>query len=386
MKYYRVFLKFVLCFFFAIHKEVMVRYFFRMIAPLLVLILVLAGCGQHRMPFESDEGGPSLAGAGFGLARAMEVQDKYTPGLMALTDVVGTATGLGPDARPAILVFTTAAGVKGISRSLDGVQVVVKVTGEFVALPKPENPGGGNGGGNGGGKPGGGGGGDGEDPVDPTSRFDRPVPIGVSTGHPAVTAGTIGARVTDGTNFYALSNSHVYAPNVASLGDAVIQPGTADGGTASADAIGTLFDFEPINFGGNNTIDAAIALSSKALLGNSTPLDGYGTPSSDVVGAVLGQNVQKYGRTTGLTRGTITAINFTVNVGYGSGTARFVDQIIVEGIKGPVIKGGDSGSLLVTDSGNPVGLLFAGNKNGRMAIANPIGAILSRFNVTIDGE
>ncbi len=75
--------------------------------------------------------------------------------------------------------------------------------GEIVAFPKPDNPSRGSGGG-------GSGGGDTEN-LDPTSRFNRPVPIGVSTGHPAITAGTIGARVTDGVNVYALSNNHVYA-------------------------------------------------------------------------------------------------------------------------------------------------------------------------------
>ena len=73
------------------------------------------------------------------------------------------------------------------------------------------------------------------------------MPIGVSTGHPDITAGTIGARVTDGTNVYALSNNHVYAnKNLAVIGDAVIQPGTFDGGSSPADDIGTLADFEPI--------------------------------------------------------------------------------------------------------------------------------------------
>ena len=33
----------------------------------------------------------------------------------------------------------------------------------------------------------------------------RPACIGISTGHPDITAGTIGARVTDGTDVYALS-------------------------------------------------------------------------------------------------------------------------------------------------------------------------------------
>jgi hypothetical protein len=68
--------------------------------------------------------------------------------------------------------------------------------------------------------------------IDPTGRFDRPVPIGVSTGHPDITAGTIGARVKDSDgNIYALTNNHVYADeNRASIGDKVLQPGAFDGG------------------------------------------------------------------------------------------------------------------------------------------------------------
>jgi hypothetical protein len=220
------------------------------------------------------------------------------------------------------------------------------------------------------------------------------VPTGVSTGHPAITAGTIAARVTDGINVYALSNNHVYADeNQAALGDEMIQPGTYDGGSAPADTIGTLSDYEPIVFttSANNTLDAAIALSSLGELGNSTPPEGYGTPKSETVAASLNQQVQKFGRTTSLTTdGTITGINATINIGYGTGTARFVDQIIVETRKPRFIQGGDSGSLLVIQGGaddrKPVGLLYAGTSTGKMAIANHIDAVLSRFSVTIDGE
>ena len=157
------------------------------------------------------------------------------------------------------------------------------------------------------------------------------MPIGVSTGHPDITAGTIGCRVTKGGNVYALSNNHVYADeNQASIGDDVIQPGTFDGGSSPADDIGTLDDFEPILFdGSDNVIDAAIALSSTADLGNSTPSDGYGTPQSTTVTASVGLKVKKYGRTTGQTKGRVAAINATVNIGYSSGVARFVDQIII---------------------------------------------------------
>jgi hypothetical protein len=215
------------------------------------------------------------------------------------------------------------------------------------------------------------------------------VPIGVSTGHPDITAGTIGCRVTDGNNFYALSNNHVYADeNLASIGDNVLQPGRVDGGSDPADAIGTLFDFEPINFsGGNNTIDAAIALSATNLLGNDTPRGCYRLLQSTPVTARLNMLVMKCGRTTKNTvGGRVTAINATINVQYDTGIARFVDQIVIG--KTGFSQGGDSGSLVVKggfwDRGAPVGLLFAGSPN--TTIANPIRTVLDRFGVTIDGR
>ena len=215
---------------------------------------------------------------------------------------------------------------------------------------------------------------------------ERPVPIGVSTGHPNITAGTISCRVKDASgNVYALSNNHVYADeNRAKIGDNVLQPGPYDGGQNPRDAIGTLADFESIVFSrrANNTIDAAIALSSTSLLGNATPSNGYGTPKTTTAAAYVGQAVQKYGRTTGLTTGKVYAINATVNVGYDSGVARFINQIIIT--PGTFSSGGDSGSLIVTETGkNPVGLLFAGSST--VTVANPIDLVLDRFGVTIDG-
>ena len=62
-----------------------------------------------------------------------------------------------------------------------------------------------------------------------------------------------------------------------------------------------------------------------------------------------------------------------------------VGQIIVEAKK-PIIKGGDPGSLLVTDPNNePVGLLFAGNSSGKLAVANQIDVVPAALGVTIDG-
>jgi hypothetical protein len=174
----------------------------------------------------------------------------------------------------------------------------------------------------------------------------------------------------------------------------VIQPGTFDGGSSPADDIGTLDDFEPINLSGQcvNTIDAAIALTTPGDLGNWTPSGGYGTPKSATVTPAegLGKKVKKYGRTTGLTSGTLGAINATVNVNYGVGVACFTGQLIIT--PGSFSAGGDSGSLIVMDGkgrdkalkDRPVGLLYAGS--AFQTIANPINPVLARFGVTIDGD
>jgi hypothetical protein len=343
--------------------------------------LIIAACAEGDGPTAPNA--PELLSRG-ALAPAAAVQLGHQEDLMAIPGVVGVGLGATDSGRPAIVVLTERGGVAGLPASLGGTPVRVMVTGEIWALQQEprkrcENPPC-----NGGG--GGGGGGD----VDPTARFPRPVPIGVSTGHPAITAGTIGARVRNGGQIFALSNNHVYAAsNTATIGDAVIQPGTFDGGSSPADDIGTLSDYEPIVFStsANNVIDAAIAVSSEGLLSNSTPSNGYGTPKSTTTGAAVNMRVMKYGRTTQQTKGRISVINATVNVNYGGpGVARFVNQIVIGG--GGFSAGGDSGSLIVVEKGGdklkPVGLLYAGGSNS--TIANPIGPVLARFGVTIDGN
>jgi len=305
------------------------------------------------------------------LRAAIRAQELHTEVLMLDPNVVGTGVGAGARGQGVVKIFVKDARKGGLPDFLDGIPAEVEETGEIVALRQPRET----------------------EPlaVDRTARLDRPVPIGVSTGHPLITAGTIGCRVTDGTDVYALSNNHVYAnSNKASIGDNVLQPGTYDGGRNPEDKIGTLDDFTLIEFSpyASNKIDAAIAKSSPADLGNATPSDGYGTPRSATWPATVGLRVMKYGRTTGLTKGRIYAINATVNVNYGpsSGTARFVNQIVIT--PGTFSAGGDSGSLIVVERGSnarkPVGLLFAGSS--AVTIANPIDFVLAPFGVTIDGE
>ena len=310
--------------------------------------------------------GPHDWRAGPDLTAALAAQEEVTAEWIDLDGVVGTAVGLDYSGTPVVKVYLTAPGVAALPASVDGVAVVPEVTGPIVAYA--------------------------DDAADPKRGFPRPVPIGVSAGHPSITAGTLGARVTDGKRVFALSNNHVLAAvNQGREGDRLLQPGVVDGGRDPEDALGTLSAFEPIRFCSvacpENRIDAAIALTTPEDVGNATPDGGYGTPRSRTVAAELGMTVQKYGRTTGQTAGRITGIHATIDVGYRGSNARFVDQIVVS--DGSFSNPGDSGSLIVTKGTllgdrRPVALLFAGSNVN--TIANPIDLVLDRFGVRVDGS
>ena len=194
----------------------------------------------------------------------------------------------------------------------------------------------------------------------------RPAQPGFSIGHYNITAGTFGCLVRDmraiddaDGNIRILSNNHVLAnTNAANIGDAILQPGPFDGGEFPGDSIATLDRFEEIVFGasGYNLIDAALAKP---------------TASRNVIAAILGlvvptglsqalplDPVLKVGRTTEVTAGTVIATNATISVGYGAaGVAQFRHQILTTAMAA----GGDSGSLLMNQNLEAVGLLFAGS-------------------------
>lgn len=187
---------------------------------------------------------------------------------------------------------------------------------------------------------------------------------------------------------YILSNNHVIADsnNGVKNVDAVIQPGTSDGGSSPADDIAVLSDFKDIDFtGASNDIDAAIAKVGAATQTIIDPaIIDIGLPKTTPKTAMLYQSVRKHGRTTGHKVGVITDLSANIWVGYGPGkTAWFTDQIAVTGIGYTNFSsGGDSGSLIVDAvSLEPVALLFAGGNI--LTFANPIDLVLSYFGVTI---
>ncbi len=323
---------------------------------------------------------------------AVETVRRHADFIMDTRGVVATGTGVGPDGLAVVKVFTTGGDAGYIPDSLDDVPVTVEVRGRFYARDTAAGQ------------------------LDTVDRWPRPVPIGISAGHPGVTAGTIGARVTDGVTVYALSNNHVFADlNRAMIGDEILQPGPIDGGSGPTDVIGDLADYGRIELCDQgqsppvcpaNRYDGAIAevidpVTRESNLGYATPGDGYGVPGADLHPAygdpdvlfdddenledLIGTGVQKYGRSTGLTNGTVEAVFATVDVCYNSSCsrmARFVDQIVIS--PGSFSDPGDSGSLIVTRTSakKPVGLLFAGNNTS--TIANRIDRVLIGLGVSID--
>jgi hypothetical protein len=84
-----------------------------------------------------------------------------------------------------------------------------------------------------------------------------------------------------------------------------------------------------------------------------------------IANAALDMAVRKRGRTTKLTYGTVEGISLTITLDYGDGIGNvtLTNQITINAdtTRNPLFSDhGDSGSVIVNDSGQVVGLLFVG--------------------------
>jgi hypothetical protein len=218
----------------------------------------------------------------------------------------------------------------------------------------------------------------------------RPAPPGCSVGFrdPAdpLTAGTLGALVRRGTQSFILSNNHVLVPtsqNPSTVGIPVFQPAPFDAvGPASAGRIGRLSLFVRLHADQDNIVDCAIAqLDSPPLATNS--IISIGAPQGIGVAQAM-TTVEKFGRTTRFSTGTIKETNATVLIEYpGIGTLLFRNQIRITGHNGlPFSDEGDSGSLIVErTTRRAVGLLFGITTTG--VFANHIGDVLEALKVSL---
>ena len=228
-----------------------------------------------------------------------------------------------------------------------------------------------------------------------------------------LSVGTLGFFLQDDSgNQYLVSNNHVIGgSNAANIGDPVVQPGTLDLTNIEFQLMPTLTDLErtlkiaelsaivKLNYRTNNNIpinkvDAAMAklTNSDRLLDALNQL-AYGGRIVNVAapyeinpntGAIEGSaRVYKVGRTTGYTEGIVTAVAATSNIPYGNNRAFFNQQIIVQATPdngNSFSQKGDSGSGVLNERHELVGLLFAGST--QQTLVNPINLVLTELRNT----
>ncbi|OLE09777.1 MAG: hypothetical protein AUG89_13805 [Acidobacteria bacterium 13_1_20CM_4_56_7] len=233
-----------------------------------------------------------------------------------------------------------------------------------------------------------------------------------SNAHDSITSGnkitccggTLGSLIQRGGTQFILSANHVLArSDGAAIGDAIVQPGLIDTSTCtpnSATTVANLSQFFNLQNGSAPKIDAAIAQVAAGkvdtagnilLLGDHTDANGVPVPGAPQAGfglaesgSLIGREVAKSGRSTGLTCAAIGSVNALTSVDYapncdGSGntfTVTYANQIEVLG--GSFSAAGDSGSLIVTqDRAEPVALLYAGSDTD--TVGNPVSDVLNFF-------
>jgi hypothetical protein len=218
-----------------------------------------------------------------------------------------------------------------------------------------------------------------------------------------VSAGTLGCLVrNENAVMFGLTNNHVTGScNHTELGFPVMAPGLADAGPASINpfTVGRHFDCAPMLDGLPENVDA-IGNTDAALFSlidpdrfSSSQRGSYDTPA--VVGDLTESTwVMKAGRTTGITKGKVTAvaadydaieyeipeINLRKMVYYG-------DLFSIEGTNQPFADMGDSGSLIIEVDGpdcpKSVGIVVGVATDLTYALAIPLKSVLEYFKVNI---
>ncbi len=221
--------------------------------------------------------------------------------------------------------------------------------------------------------------------------INRGVAVGASVAHYLCTAGTLGffaRRNSDGA-IGLVSNNHVIAAeDRGQASDEILHPAPADRGTRKDNVIGHLAAGYPLLKQTNVIVDCAFAQLVHGIPYDASSLDDGRKLGVAPLAPHVEPDVCKIGRTTGLTVGRITAFDLDPEVNYTFGSIRFKKQIEIDSVNDmPFSLGGDSGSLVFTQSGQPVALVFAGSaiggkRNCGLTYANPIDAVLNALGIT----
>jgi hypothetical protein len=340
-----------------------------------LLILSLA-CSLASTPLTAQPGppedlfrGPEREHVRRETKRLEGIQARFQDALLKIPKVHGMGISVDPATRE--LVFLLAVEREGavpdLPRQLDGVRVVI----ERSEPAHPQN------------------GGSACMPCH-ANQVALPVPMGNSTGNPFYCSScTLGFKACRDGVMYYVTNAHCSfnssgCEGGAPIGSNTYHRGQLDAACTLTTDIGDVSQHATPRCGSDNLVDAALMVSSDSL--TSWSIRDIGTPSTAFVSVLVGDSVQKSGRTTGQTFGTVAAVNYTTNVGpYCCGTAKFVKQIKVNATVAPFMQGGDSGSALLDRASPPriAGLLFAAPTDGSYGIANDITYIVSMFGLAL---
>ena len=250
--------------------------------------------------------------------------------------------------------------------------------------------------------------------------YTPPVPLGTSGGNanaicltPApgfCFGGTLGSLLTNGTNFFILSNNHVLGlSDGATVGQEVTQPGVIEtgcslNGTNNVATVANIINLQtqPIPLFPVDVTTAQIITTPSAQVETTGSILELGAlnnanvpqPAPPAAGSgtttAVGKLLAKSGRTTGLTCSKVDATNVSMLVvQYESGCSTtpfnvtYNDEIIIENMSNgqSFIGDGDSGSLAVDEAtAEPVALLFAGSDTD--AVGNPVADVLNALHTS----
>lgn len=217
----------------------------------------------------------------------------------------------------------------------------------------------------------------------------RQLRLGASVSHHRRGAGSLGFFARDRNGVAGIvSNNHILAlSGRGSDGDEILHPGAWDNGTPPLDVVARLVGTYPRLDVDNPRVDCAFARLRDGVSYDPVTIDTGLKLNAATVPLRDQKTVLKRGRSTGLTRGTITAIaldNIDIEYPRPCGIVLFHQQIEITSLPEQKFSApGDSGSLVVNPDGNPLGLVFCGTLNCLLTYANPIGDVLDALGVTV---
>jgi hypothetical protein len=351
-------------------------------------VLSLVSMGAATVALAGPPAGV-LDGSHASVRAVAAVQGEVTSAWMAQPEVLGTAVGVDAAGAPNLTVYIDrdAAKAGDVIRSLPanvrGVGVQIHLTDKFRAMAKPGSG------------------------VSHTAPQVPPIQLGTSGGWGKDLAngfccgGTLGSLVQIQKNQYILSNYHVFEADivpggnntVATTGDPILQPGLIDV-NCSANGAQIVATLETRSSLPNSNVDCSIGKVVSGMVRSDGAIVEIGPLSKATLPAALNLAVKKSGRTTGLSRSSISGLNATISVAYDNEcaggaafTKTFTGQIVITNRGSKFLNSGDSGSLMLEDvATNPraVGLLYAGSST--TAIANPIDEVLAFLGATMVGN